>query len=839
MPKGKKKKEPEPEPDLVEDEGAEGREPPPPGCKPMMISGKNMEKYELKTGGGLKDTVPFKKFDKAWVMAEIQDIGFYSEFFNFKADLDAYDGAEVLIVADPEEQYGENWLIVLTQEAWDAQMAVAQARVDAEEAIKRAEEEKAAAAKAAEDAILNAVYEDKPILPRPWNTETAVETAEEVANLCERPSRPLLRMNLVRKHKHFRKPHTAFQDRLDTQECRQHRDPNYELKHKVLDVGLQGAPPTSDTSSQTRFFRHVNSTTQCEPITAAEDERAAQLAAPALQRFLERVVDDVEGALQRNETFDVFQPECSAIASEEMTLATPGDNTMQELKTFTDLEFSKNKALPAIDWHPTRPGEVVVAATNNATLRDQIESSGKAVTSKLLIWHFTDLIHPQLMLESPYDTHAFRFNRTHPSLVAAGCTSGQVVLWDTTEAYEALRRRKAKVGAAGGSMEEEDERDKRLPPVKYAALSHIDSSHRRPITDLHWLPAGMEVSPKGTIEKTDDKRSHQFVTIAGDGQACIWDVRYREIAKANPRLQKELKPNKDGTMPEVQWQPHFKVALTKLEGVGELGLCRLYLKCLQQGEGEGDFSSQFFCSTEEGEMVFADWNPPKAEEEASKSSSDNKQTEEIAGPEYVQWMSHPHFRPSVALQRSPFFADIFVDVTDWSFTLWKDGVLFVAKADGTIDVWDFTDQSHRASTVLTVAPVPIVSIEFSPPSSKRQLLAAGDKTGNLHILDTPMDLLRPLPNERQMVRSFIERELNHVNSVAERMRVRDAEREAEEKASEMREQAKGGDEESTDNQAKQAREEAARKEEEYRGLESDLRQQLGLEADIGEEDEDD
>jgi hypothetical protein len=235
------------------------------------------------------------------------------------------------------------------------------------------------------------------------------------------------------------------------------------------------------------------------------------------------------------------------------------------------------------------------------------------------------------------------------------------------------------------------------------------------------------------------------MTIASDGQACIWDVRYKELVKKNPRLFKDIKPNKDGSMPEIPWQPQFKLTLTKLEGVGDLGLGKLDLKCLHANVGEA-LCSQFFCSTEEGEMVFADFDPPASDDGGAKKSgaeggaAGGKDDDEDRGAEYVQWMSQPHFRPSVALQRSPFFADVFVDVTDWSFTLWKDGlstpifyspmsnshftsgrwslqrpgVLFISKVDGDIDVWDFTDQSHRASLTLNVAPVAICSIEFSP-----------------------------------------------------------------------------------------------------------------------------
>ena len=64
MPKKKKKEEPPPK---EESEDEFDGPPPPPGCKPMMISGKNMIKYGLREeGADLKDTLPFKVFNKEW-----------------------------------------------------------------------------------------------------------------------------------------------------------------------------------------------------------------------------------------------------------------------------------------------------------------------------------------------------------------------------------------------------------------------------------------------------------------------------------------------------------------------------------------------------------------------------------------------------------------------------------------------------------------------------------------------------------------------------------------------------------------------------------------------------
>jgi hypothetical protein len=67
---------------------SEKKEAPPAGAEPMMMSMKMMDTYGVKTGPGLKDTVPFKVFDKEFVMKEIIDLGFYSAFHPFRKQLE-------------------------------------------------------------------------------------------------------------------------------------------------------------------------------------------------------------------------------------------------------------------------------------------------------------------------------------------------------------------------------------------------------------------------------------------------------------------------------------------------------------------------------------------------------------------------------------------------------------------------------------------------------------------------------------------------------------------------------------------------------------------------------
>jgi hypothetical protein len=61
---------------------------------------------------------------------------------------------------------------------------------------------------------------------------------------------------------------------------------------------------------------------------------------------------EVEEALQQNETVDLFKDEFRQLGEDDIALNNNSGNNIKELRTFADLKYSKNKALPAIDWHP-------------------------------------------------------------------------------------------------------------------------------------------------------------------------------------------------------------------------------------------------------------------------------------------------------------------------------------------------------------------------------------------------------------------------------------------------------------------------------------------------------
>merc|ERR1712093_711714 len=94
----------------------------------------------------------------------------------------------------------------------------------------------------------------------------------------------------------------------------------------------------------------------------------------------------------------------------------------------------------------------------------------------------------------------------------------------------------------------------------------------------------------------------------------------------------------------------------------------------------------------------------------------------------------------------------------WSPT--RPGVVFIAKVDGTIDVWDMADQSHKPALTITVGSHAVTAMEFLPSVDAKLglLLAAADDVGALHVLDIPAHLRRPANNEQAAMGAYLERE---------------------------------------------------------------------------------
>ena len=71
---------------------------------------------------------------------------------------------------------------------------------------------------------------------------------------------------------------------------------------------------------------------------------------------------------------------------------------LQEYQSFTDLMFSKDKTITAIDWHPTQRGIVAVSVGEKLSFDNRLDHANQIIMtpSLILIWSFADPIHPQV-----------------------------------------------------------------------------------------------------------------------------------------------------------------------------------------------------------------------------------------------------------------------------------------------------------------------------------------------------------------------------------------------------------------------------------------------------------
>ena len=63
-----------------------------------------------------------------------------------------------------------------------------------------------------------------------------------------------------------------------------------------------------------------------------------------------------ELAMQQNEIMNVFYDDWMALADEDSSFGSKADNHLKEYQSFTDLQFSKDKSITCIEWHPSIRG---------------------------------------------------------------------------------------------------------------------------------------------------------------------------------------------------------------------------------------------------------------------------------------------------------------------------------------------------------------------------------------------------------------------------------------------------------------------------------------------------
>jgi dynein intermediate chain 2 len=98
------------------------------------------------------------------------------------------------------------------------------------------------------------------------------------------------------------------------------------------------------------------------------------------------------------------------------------------------------------------------------------------------------------------------------------------------------------------------------------------------------------------------------------------------------------------------------------------------------------------------------------------------------------------------------------------------GVFYVSRMDGVIDVWDYYQRqstptySHKVSD----HPLSSISVQGSPQGGGGRLVAVGDVTGTVSLLEVSENLAVVQPNEKLMIGSMFERESKREENLEKR-----------------------------------------------------------------------
>lgn len=351
-------------------------------------------------------------------------------------------------------------------------------------------------------------------------------------------------------------------------------------------------------------------------------------------------------------------------------------------------------------------------------------------------------------------------------------------------------------------------------------------SHKTHVNNLQFVPRDVKVDRK---RPSEGEVSH-FVSCAEDGNVMIWDS--RSVNKEHRRQAVE----------EIHWKPYISIPLFRPDGTGEQGLSKiLFLK--------DSAEPHFWAGSDEGDLIFVDWSKrPTGKEEDQTQKADFMISRE----------SQRNYRPVLALEQSPFFPDLIMTVHDFNFWIWKidldnykdpifvssytfgsyntcgvfsptrAGVIFISKTNG-IDVWDFLDQSHKASMSLGSVSSVITYITFQQYKHRdgSQYLAFGEENdGTIFLYGVPPNLKNPVGDEEGAMRQFWQREIEKCFYQKQRKEIRIEEKEEEEERKAKEEMLREQENQNMDEDA--AHQKELEEEEKYQAMKLKCQVEFGI-----------
>uniref|UniRef100_A0A8D0FI05 Dynein axonemal intermediate chain 3 n=1 Tax=Strix occidentalis caurina TaxID=311401 RepID=A0A8D0FI05_STROC len=523
----------------------------------------------------------FKLIKKEDIIQDLKTRAAISDFHPVKKVVLEYPGEELLVVFDAKFQYGQNFYFVASEEAKENLLKPPETAEEKEEENREETLE---------------VHPYKPPVHKPW---VSLGSEKEIEEESVKDTVTKIKYVISQVHRKFGAPIT-FTDKNASHvkesyvECTSYQDKTFSIKMLEKDVGVQMVPKVREASTQTKWTYPKNAATQYFPRQLSNEEKEESLSSEKLKEFLRSVHLRMEIALQQNEIMNVFFDDWEALAEDESNSGSKPDAYLKAYQSFTDLRYLKDRTISCVCWHPTIYGIIAVSAKEQLSFEEQVNLSDKSLMQQpvILFLSFSDPIHPQLMLECPEDIYCFQFCPSDPNIIAGGCINGQVLILclrievDISVFSYSIKIRVKRCTQHPYSTEP--------PLVRHCAVSSIQYSHIKPVTDIHWLPDYFKDNRMGATFENRAEICVQLVTCSSDCSVLFWGIPATKLPE-QPSSEKVREKEIFYTPPDVPdtskhldlcWKPLIKVLYTNIEQKDQdklISLRELHYHCKTSG----------------------------------------------------------------------------------------------------------------------------------------------------------------------------------------------------------------------------------------------------------------
>eukprot|EP00079_Xenopus_tropicalis_P034866 XP_017948637.1 PREDICTED: WD repeat-containing protein 63-like [Xenopus tropicalis] len=241
---------------------------------PLVLTSKTQEIFQCRIDEDITQENPFKLIRKDDIINDLKGRAAVSDFHPFKALVTEYPGDELLLVFDRDFKYGQNFYLVITEEAKESILHPPEALTEEED--KEDDEQE---------------YSYKPPSPKPW---VSLGSEKEIEDEMVKQSHTKIKFMISRIQRKFGAKvnfgdHNASDVKDGYMECTSYQDKRFSIKINERDTGIQVVPFTQENSTQTKWGYPRNACTQYTPREFTEEERKACLSSKDFKDFVNSV----------------------------------------------------------------------------------------------------------------------------------------------------------------------------------------------------------------------------------------------------------------------------------------------------------------------------------------------------------------------------------------------------------------------------------------------------------------------------------------------------------------------------------------------------------------------